>query len=208
MSSSPARPAAPAGPKGPRRRGASLTRAIHLATLTELAENGFDKLSFDKIASAAGTGKASLYRRWSTPAELVLAALTDPVCGFGDAAEPRTGTLRGDLTALLNGFARTLEHQPHGRALLPLITQRPRHPELYAEVRRLVIEPRQRWITALLREAAERGEADPGAVTPLVAAVGPRLVVAALLDHGTVGPVEVDAIVDEVLLPVLTARGR
>lgn len=189
-----------------RRRGDSLTEAIYLTTLRELADNGFDKLSFDKIAASAGTGKASLYRRWSTPAELVLDALTDPVSGFGEPAEPRTGSLRGDLVYLLNSLARTVGEQPHGRAFLPLITQRPRHPELYASVRRLVIEPRRQQIMDILQAAAERGEIDPTVITPLVAAVGPSLVISALMDHDRVSRTEVAGIVDQVLIPLITRR--
>jgi AcrR family transcriptional regulator len=204
--SAPAEPpgVASARPGGGRRRGALLTSAIYQATFDELAETGFDKLSFDKIAASAGTGKAALYRRWATPAELVLDALTDPVSGFGDVPRPDTGSLRGDLIFLLSGFARILEHEPRGRALLPLITQRQRHPELYGNLRRVIIDPRQRLILDILRTAASRGEADPAAITPRIAATGPRLVIADLMDHGTVTPAEIEAIVDEVLIPVLT----
>ncbi|MEU9454933.1 TetR/AcrR family transcriptional regulator [Streptomyces sp. NPDC048277] len=208
MSSQSAPQDSASSPKATRRRGESLTRAIYLTTLRDLAENGFDKLSFDKIASSAGTGKASLYRRWSTPAQLVLAALTDPVSGFGAPAEPNTGSLRSDLVAMLNSLAGTVAEQPHGRAFLPLITQRPRNAELYASVRRLVIEPRRQQFMNVLRAAVDRGEADPGAVTPLVAAVGPGLVIQALMDHDHVSPAEVNAIVDEVLMPLITAPRR
>lgn len=55
-----------------RRRGTKLTHAIYLATLNELAETSFEELSFDRIAIRAGAGKASLYRRWSSPKELLL----------------------------------------------------------------------------------------------------------------------------------------
>src|SRR6187551_315250 len=69
-------------PPATRRRGPALTEAIYLATLDELIRDGFADLSFDKIAKAAGTGKAALYRRWAGPEDLVLAALTDPGTGF------------------------------------------------------------------------------------------------------------------------------
>jgi AcrR family transcriptional regulator len=183
-----------------------LTSAIYRATLDELAETGFDRLSFDKIATSAGTGKAALYRRWTTPAELVLDALTDPLTGFGDIPVPGTGSLRGDLVFLLGGFARIMQREPRGRALFPLITQRQHHPELYASLRRMLLEPGQQRILDVLRAAAGRGEVDPAAVTPRIAALGPRLVMADLLEHGTVAPTEVEAIVDEVLLPVLARR--
>ncbi|MTD52593.1 TetR-like C-terminal domain-containing protein [Amycolatopsis pithecellobii] len=185
-----------------RRRGAALTRAIFEATLAELAESSVDQLTFDKIAIRARTGKAALYRRWRSPAELVLAALADPEVGFTETTPPATGSLRGDLLALLTKFARALD-EPHGRALRPLMTQRDRHPQLYAQVWELVVQPRQRLLTDLLRAAAERGEVRADAVTARVAGVGPRLVIATHMDIGTVPATEVEAIVDEVLLPLL-----
>lgn len=192
----------------PRRRGDALTGAIYLATLEELARTGLEPLAFDRIAAVAGAGKASLYRRWATPAELVLAALTDPLTGFGEPTpEPGTGTLRGDLVELLTGLARVLE-QPHGRALRPLVAQRERHPELHARVVELVLAPRQRLLLRVLERAVERGEADPAAVTPRVATVGPRLVLTEHDHRGPVSAAEVEAIVDEVLLPLAAPRKR
>jgi hypothetical protein len=83
-----------------RRRGTKLTHAIYLATLNELAETSFEELSFDRIAIRAGAGKASLYRRWSSPKELLLEALTDPSAGFGTPRPPDTGSesSRGEHT--------------------------------------------------------------------------------------------------------------
>lgn len=96
-----------------------LTEAIYLATLEELTRTGFADLSFDKIATAAGTGKAALYRRWSNPSELVLAALTDPATGFERPTPPGTGSLRADLIALLTHFVRALA-RPRGQAVSAL----------------------------------------------------------------------------------------
>ncbi|WP_328615985.1 TetR/AcrR family transcriptional regulator [Amycolatopsis sp. NBC_00355] len=175
-----------------RRRGDDLLRAIYSSTLAELAEGSFEELSFEKIALRAHTGKAALYRRWSTPADLVLAALADPVAGFAETPPPRTGSLRGDLLVLLGGLARVLG-EPHGRALVQLITQRRRHPELFERVRDLVLRPRQDLILDLL---GERG-------TARLAAVGPRLVLVAHLESGPVPGTEIAAIVDEVLLPLV-----
>ena len=191
---------------GTRRRGDALVAAILEATLAELAGTGFEDLSFEKVATRARTGKAALYRRWSTPEDLVLAALTDPVAGFAETPPPRIGTLRGDLLTLLGGLARVLD-EPHGRALLPLVTQRARHPELFARVRALVLRPRQELILAVLAEAAECGEARPGAVTARFAAVGARLVFLEHVETGVVKPAEVAAIVDEVLLPLVRRPG-
>jgi AcrR family transcriptional regulator len=188
-----------------RRRGDALVRAILESTLAELAETSFEELSFEKVAVRARTGKAALYRRWSTPEDLVLAALTDPVVGFRETPPPGTGTLRGDLLVLLGGLARVLD-EPYGRALLALITQRARHPKLFARVRALVLRPRQELILGLLADAAERGEARLAAVTARIAAVGPRLVLVEHVEAGVVTATEVTTIVDEVLLPLIRRR--
>lgn len=167
------RPGDRAAPRATRRRGETLTRAIYQATLEELARTSLEELTFDKIAPLAGTGKSALYRRWSTPAQLVLAALTDPSTGFGaPPAPPDTGSLRADLIDLLGRLARVLD-ESRGRALRPLVIQRPRHPKIFDEVHRLVVWPHQQILLAALRAAAERGEAAPQCVTPRVASVGP-----------------------------------
>lgn len=186
-----------------RRRGAALTEAIYLATLDELVRAGFAGLSFDKIATAAGTGKAALYRRWSSPDELVLAALTDPATGFGlPLTPPGTGSLRADLITLLTRFVRALE-QPRGQALRPLIAYREQHPALFAQVWESVLRPAQEVLLAVLGEAAARGEADPARVTERSASVGPRMLLVDAWRTGPVGDAEVAAVVDEVLIPML-----
>ncbi|WP_328540399.1 TetR/AcrR family transcriptional regulator [Streptomyces sp. NBC_00344] len=181
-----------------------LTRAIFEATLEELAAGSLEELSFDKIAPRAGTGKSVLYRRWSTPAELVLAALRDPVVGLGNLHVPDTGTLRGDLLALLTAFAQVLD-EPRGRALRPLLTQRGRHREVFDRVMELVIRPHRDVLLDRLHVAAERGQADPRRVTRRIASVGPRMIVAESMEQGTVPDHEVRAIVDEILMPLIAA---
>jgi AcrR family transcriptional regulator len=190
-----------------RRRGSALTEAIFRATLDELARTSFAELSFDRIATTAGTGKAALYRRWSTPAELVLAALTDPVAGYGHTPDPPgTGSLRTDLIELLTGFVRTLD-EPRGRALRPLLASRHRHPELLDEVWRAIIGPAHDLLMRVLHEAAGRGEADPARVNDRAAEVGPRMLLVEAWRTGAPGDAEVAAVVDEILLPLLRPSG-
>ncbi|WP_198414072.1 TetR/AcrR family transcriptional regulator [Cryobacterium adonitolivorans] len=189
-------------PATTRRRGAELNQAIYRAALEELAASSFEELSFEKIAPKAGTGKSVLYRRWGTTAELVLDALKDYDAGLGRPLVPDTGTLRGDLLVLLTTFARVLD-EPRGRALRPLLTQRPRLPELFTHVMSEVILPHQAVLLDCMHRAVDRGEAAPERATARTAAIGPRLIVAESLDRGTVPDAEVEAIVDDVLLPLL-----
>ncbi|HEX7824236.1 MAG TPA: helix-turn-helix domain-containing protein, partial [Mycobacterium sp.] len=67
-------------------------------TLQLLQQNGYDRLTLDAVATTAQASKATVYRRWPTKAELVLAAFIEGT--RHSAVPPDTGTLRGDLLAL------------------------------------------------------------------------------------------------------------
>lgn len=67
-------------------------------TLRLLQESGYDGLTVDAVAAAARASKATVYRRWPTKAELVLAAFIEGVRQV--AVAPETGCLRGDLLQL------------------------------------------------------------------------------------------------------------
>lgn len=51
-------------------------RELLAVTLQLLQENGYDRLTVDEVAATAHASKATVYRRWPTKAELVLAAVT------------------------------------------------------------------------------------------------------------------------------------
>ena len=84
-----------------RRRGEALETALLDAAWAELAERGYDELTIDAVATRAGTSRAVLYRRWPGKPELVLAALVHQVENRTVEA-PDTGSLRGDVVALLS----------------------------------------------------------------------------------------------------------
>jgi AcrR family transcriptional regulator len=87
-----------------RRRGPQLESALLDAAWDELVAVGFAKLTMESVAARAQTGTAVLYRRWANKDQLVLAA----VAHYGHARPVKTldtGTLRGDLLALLTNFS-------------------------------------------------------------------------------------------------------
>ncbi len=74
---------------------------IFRTTLAILGEVGYDRLTMDAVASRAKASKATLYRRWSSKATLVIDAL------HADKSHtdlPDTGNLRDDLTAAFCGL--------------------------------------------------------------------------------------------------------
>ena len=79
MSSSSAEQAVPleeAAAKGPGRpRDPEADRAILEATIEILGEEGYEGLSIEGVAARAGVGKTTIYRRWTSKAELVVAAI-------------------------------------------------------------------------------------------------------------------------------------
>jgi AcrR family transcriptional regulator len=87
-------------PVAQRRRGHVLEEALLDAAWAELTERGYDEFTIDAVAARAGTSRAVLYRRWPGKQQLVHAALVS-VVGKDSVVAPDTGTLRGDVIALL-----------------------------------------------------------------------------------------------------------
>lgn len=64
-------------------------------TLRLLQEHGYDRLSVDEVAAESKASKATIYRRWPSKAELVLAAFIEGM--RAQLVRPNTGSLREDL---------------------------------------------------------------------------------------------------------------
>ena len=84
-----------------RPRDPSLDQAILCAALDGLADLGYDRLSMDEIASRAHAGKGALYRRWPSKAAVVVAAMIAWREQTVPLRTPDTGTLKGDLEAII-----------------------------------------------------------------------------------------------------------
>lgn len=92
------KPTRPLGRKRDHTRDAEILEA----TIDILAEAGFDSMTMDMVAARAKAGKATVYRRWSSKAELVREALAWMNRNHLELERlPDTGTVRGDLLALL-----------------------------------------------------------------------------------------------------------
>jgi len=130
------------------------------ATLELLAERGVAGMSIEEVASRAGVGKATIYRRWSSKGALALDAF---LAEFKQQQPlPDTGTLRGDLRAELRAWVRAVTRTPAGRILGDLIGEAQHDKDLAASYRERVLEPLRRQHRIMLDRAIVRGEIPAG----------------------------------------------
>jgi len=145
-----------AAPRG-RPRSEKAHKAILDAAAELLLARGLSAVSMDAVAKRAGVSKATIYRWWPTKETLALDALYTE----WDTARPSprdTGSLRGDLLALMRPWARLATSRPYGRVLAALLTEAQTDPVFAAEYRQRVFEPRRDQARAVFRRAIERGE--------------------------------------------------
>jgi AcrR family transcriptional regulator len=97
--------ARPTRQRRPGGRSARVRAAVLDATLVVLAEEG-DAFSIPHVAARAGVHETSIYRRWGSREALIADAVTSRV--GTEIPVPDTGSLRGDLVALLKNSIRFL----------------------------------------------------------------------------------------------------
>jgi AcrR family transcriptional regulator len=188
----------------PRRRGETLLTALYDAALAELDEVGLGRLSMEGIARRAGTAKTTLYRRWSTPGEMLLDAIAAayPV----ETPSPAANDLRGDLIAALELMIEWSRH-PTARAVQAIIMERRRHPDLVAGLQEVFERAGRRFTATVLNHYARLGRVDPALVTPVVEEIGEALVFKHAVDTGEEPtPQRLAEIVDQAILPAVGVR--
>ncbi|WP_344372290.1 TetR/AcrR family transcriptional regulator [Agromyces tropicus] len=172
------------------------------AAIDVLAETGFEGMTIDMVATRARAGKATIYRRWPSKADLVLDAVACMKASELDADHlPDTGTLRGDLVAMIR--PKTIEEaQRKLRIMAGLFGMISTTPELADAAHAAIIEPRAAVNRALLRRAIERGEVRDDVDVDLIASITPAMVAFRLLvERRPVDSGYLVSLIDGVLLP-------
>jgi AcrR family transcriptional regulator len=141
-------------PRG-RPRDPAVDAAIIRATQQLLAEQGYARMSLEAIAREAGVAKPTLYRRWSSKADLA----TDALAALAARESPPvTGDTRADLVSLLRAFQRSLL-RPNGLAMLGTVLAEEHHtPELVARFRDRLLRPRRARLLAILEAGRASGQ--------------------------------------------------
>jgi AcrR family transcriptional regulator len=170
-------------------------------TLQLLQEHGYDRLTVDAVANVARASKATVYRRWPSKAELVLAAFIEGIRQV--AVPPETGTLRGDLLRLGELVCEQAgQHAPTMRAVLVEIS---RNPALNDVLQHHFISQRRELIHHVLQQAVDRGEIDAAAINDELWDLLPGyLVFRTVIANRPATHDTVQALVDDVVIPSLT----
>jgi AcrR family transcriptional regulator len=174
------------------------------ATVAVLAELGYDRLTMDAVATAAKASKATLYRRWTTKADLVVDAISRAK-GCPMPEDVDTGSLRGDLISMSCGDGGFTDEMPMS-VIAGLLTALHRDPELQRAFQELFLAPRIALTNRIYGRAVERGEIAPDVDVQLLSTTLP----AVIIHHAYVLGVEptddlILRVIDNVILPA--ARG-
>jgi AcrR family transcriptional regulator len=188
--------------QGRRRPGArkdpEADRLILEATHRLLREQGYDRLTMDAVARAAGVARTTVYRRYKDKADLVSAAietLRTPV------KRPATGDARRDLIAHLDSVRRN-----YGVSLAgTLLMEEPYNPRLLDLFRERMVTPQRRIVAETIQEGIDRGQIRPEVNVEGVLDLLLGAFFAAVFASGRPGPDWPEAIVDA-LWPALAAR--
>ncbi len=138
-----------------RPRDPGIAEAVIQATQTQLASSGYHRMSIDTIAAAAGTTKATIYKRWASKADLATAAVSALI---EEEEPPNTGSAWGDLVAYLETLRHRIEHNRGMGIIGALVAEQTHTPELLDLFRERVLLPRRALIRRVLEKAASQGD--------------------------------------------------
>lgn len=167
---------ADAGPPRGRPRSARADVDILSAARVILAESGYVPLTMDAVAIRAGVAKTTVYRRWTTKRDLVVAAVAEPFAALLDQARHDA-----DPVDVLAQVAAVLDRPEIRAAFLSLVSESWRDNSLRQRVEELLLRPALEAVRAQVSAIVGPGtsEAQLGLIDDLVmGALEHRLLVA------------------------------
>jgi len=153
-----------------RPRDTDVDERILATAFRHLVREGYGGTSIEAVAADAGVAKTTIYRRYPTKRDLVVAALraetpfAEPPADL-HAKEALDLFVRGAIAMLIDSGAI--------RVLGSLLVEEQREPGLLAVFRERILFPRRALVDRMLKRGIERGEIrpdiDPLVVTEMVA---------------------------------------
>jgi AcrR family transcriptional regulator len=190
--------------RGGRPRDPSRDGVIRAAILRLLADVGYGALTMDAVASEAGVGKATIYRRWRTKQDLVVDTISD--LNRAGSVTPDTGSVESDLREMMHQMVAIITG-PTGAATLSLLSTMPHQPALAEAFRDGPLAVWRDSYDVIWQRAEERGEVRPGLSRSIVAETTSALMVQRwLLTGEPVDETYADEVLETVVLPLVRAR--
>jgi AcrR family transcriptional regulator len=138
-----------------RPRSAAADGAILRATLELLLEGGYRGLSMEHVATRAGVGKATLYRRYGSREELV----ADAVRHLNqEIPPPDTGTVRGDIFAVVASVLAAAGRVGAATFMPRMLADAAGDADMHAIFYENLVAPRREVMAKVLRRGVARGE--------------------------------------------------
>ncbi|MFD4365928.1 TetR/AcrR family transcriptional regulator [Rhodococcus sp. NPDC058521] len=184
-----------------RRRGAALEDALLDAAWAELTETGYANLTMEAVAARAHTSRPVIYRRWSDKADLLRAAMQH-ILERHRPPVPDTGSLRGDILALMHEINRT-----RVGLMTAMSVQVAEYYEATgtspSDLRKLLATEQPGALDIIFDRAARRGEFDPARVTNRIRSLPFDLLRQEMLMHRQAATdATISEIVDTIFLPL------
>ena len=189
--------------RGGRPRDPSRDGVIRAAILRLLADVGYGALTMDAVASEAGVGKATIYRRWRTKQDLVVDTISD--LNRAGSTAPDTGSVETDLREMMHQMV-ALIAGPTGSATLSLLSTMPHQPALAKAFREGPMAVWRQAYDDIWQRAEKRGEVRAGLSRSTIAETTSALMVQRwLLTGEPVDDAYADEVLETVVLPLVRA---
>ncbi|WP_461009454.1 TetR/AcrR family transcriptional regulator C-terminal ligand-binding domain-containing protein [Streptomyces capparidis] len=139
-----------------RRPAAEVRAGVLEAAGRILLRDGLRAVTFDRVATEAGSSKVTLYKWWPSPGALAAEAYfarSRRALSFAD-----TGDVRADLIAQLGAFVRWLSDEGAGKPVSELIGAAQMDPDLARSWTESYALPRRELARIRLRAAQQQGQ--------------------------------------------------
>ncbi|NGO68748.1 TetR/AcrR family transcriptional regulator [Streptomyces boncukensis] len=188
-----------------RRRGRDLEDALLGAAWTELTERGYAAFTLEAVAKRAGTSTPVIYRRWANKALMVEAAVAH-ASSQRAIDVPDTGTLRGDLIAIMQAANASRTDLLVATSILldGYFADTGSNPE---QLREQILAGRRSAAETIVQRAVRRGEVDASLLEPrLVSLPFDLFRHEVLMTLRPVSDEAIERIVDGIVVPLLTRQ--
>jgi AcrR family transcriptional regulator len=158
---------------------------------------GYESMTVDEVASSAGVGKATVYRRWSRKEDLAVAAMEQLY--RDEMPAPDTGSIRGDLRAMYSSVL-TFVNSPAGTDYVRTTIKESMRDERIATLYREANDRAEQSAYTVFRRGIDRGEVRPDInLEAAVQFIGSLVAMRAVNGHPMPALDELDELVEFVL---------